>query len=55
MMFEVYMMDEATLNEVCVAAFGTLAEAEAYITKSEANDVMLYGEIVDELWIEEVE
>ena len=54
MMFKVYMTDEATFDEVCVATFETLAEAEAYITECEAEDVKMYGKVIDELWIEEV-
>lgn len=55
MMFKVYMMDEATFDEVCVTTFETLAEAKAYITECETKDVAMYGKVIDELWIEEVE
>lgn len=54
-MFKVYMMEEVTtFDEVCVKTFETLAEAEAYITECKAEDVKMYGEVMDALWIEEV-
>lgn len=55
-MFKVYMMEEVTtFDEVCVKTFETLTEAETYITECEAEDVKMYGKVMDALWIEEVE
>lgn len=52
-MFKVMMNDEATMDEVLVKEFETLTEAKDFITDCENIDFQEYGEVVDELWIEE--
>lgn len=53
MMFNVCMFDEATWDDVVVASFASEAEAEAYIAECNAEDVAEFGEVLDDLWIEE--
>lgn len=52
-MFKVMMMDEMVMDDVVVREFKTLEEAKDFITDCENIDFQEYGEVVDELWIEE--
>lgn len=52
-MFRVYMFDDAVVDDVVVAIFDTEAEAEAYVAECNADDIAEFGEIMDDLWIEE--
>lgn len=53
MMFNVCMFDEFTWDDAVVASFASKAEAEAYIAECNADDVAEFGEVLDDLWIEE--
>ena len=53
MMYGVYAVGET--EDVLMATFETVAEAEAYIEETETADMENYGDVIDEMFIGEIE